>query len=165
MQPRIFYVVFRKIIKKRNSKSIQQLMAYLFSVLFCQQKKETGAKESRTANCQVKKLTGELAQSKTKHSVSCLLKQFMPLLPLTSTMTRRKQTDTLRLPAPSGTCAAEVRNGSEATQIRSQQGFLLMAGCSWRADQTSQARVSKGYGRCYHSLSNQLPYWEVCRLP
>lgn len=39
----------------------------------------------------------ELAQSETKHYVFCFLKRFMPLLPLTSTMTRRKQTDTPRL--------------------------------------------------------------------
>lgn len=40
---------------------------------------------------------GELAQSETKHYVLCFLKRFMPLLPLTSTMTRRKQTDTPHL--------------------------------------------------------------------
>ncbi len=39
----------------------------------------------------------ELAQSETKHYVFCFLKRFMPLLPLTSTMTRKKQTDTPRL--------------------------------------------------------------------
>lgn len=37
-------------------------------------------------------------------------------------------------PAPSSACAAEVGNGSRATQIRSQQGSLHLAGCSWRAD-------------------------------
>lgn len=41
---------------------------------------------------------GELAQSETKYSVFCFLKRLMPLLPLTSTMTRRKQTDTSPLP-------------------------------------------------------------------
>lgn len=39
----------------------------------------------------------ELQQSETKHYVFCFLKRFMPLLPLTYTMTRRKQTDTPRL--------------------------------------------------------------------
>lgn len=41
---------------------------------------------------------GELAQSETKYFVFCFLKRLMPLLPLTSTMTRRKQTDTSPLP-------------------------------------------------------------------
>ncbi|KAI9524920.1 hypothetical protein NQZ68_014455 [Dissostichus eleginoides] len=37
-------------------------------------------------------------------------------------------------PVPSSGRAAEVGNGSRATQIRSQQGSLHLAGCSWRAD-------------------------------
>lgn len=79
---------------------------------------------------------GDPEQSECKHYVSCFLKRSMAPLPLTSTMTRRKQADTPLLPppAPSSVRAAEVENGSQATQIRSQQGSIHRGGYSWRAD-------------------------------
>lgn len=42
----------------------------------------------------------EPEQSQTKHSVFCFLKRLMPLPPLTSTTTGRKQADAPRLPPP-----------------------------------------------------------------
>lgn len=65
-------------------------------------------KQGQTKDKQRKKVVGrgrrrrwqrkrELEQSETKHYVFCFLKRLMPPLPLTSAMTRRKQTDTPRL--------------------------------------------------------------------
>lgn len=102
---------------------------------------ETGADKQKQAQRagkadEMKARNGDPEPTECKHYVSRFLKRFKAPLPLTSTMTRRKQADTPLLPLlrPVVYEAAEVENGSQATQIRSQQGSIHRGGYSWRAD-------------------------------
>lgn len=109
---------------------------------------------------------GDPEQSESKHYVFCFLKWSMAPLPLTSTMTRRKQADTPLLPVLHPVVYKLLRWRTDHRRHRLGVNRVPFIGVDTAGGPIRQPKHGWGRGRPMLSEpSNSLAGWKLCRLP
>lgn len=127
-------------------------------------KQKTGRENGKAYD--MKGRDGDPEQSESKHYVFCFLKRSMAPLPLTSTVTRRKQADTPLLPVLHPVVYKLLRWRTDHRRHRLGVNRVPFIGVDIAGGPIRQPKHGWGTGRPMLSEpSNSLAGWKRCRLP